>query len=210
MNLMLSPVTTAALANMGGLSPNARCKAFDAAADGIARGEGCGVVVLKPLSRALADGDHVWCTIRGSAANNDGSSNGLTAPSPVAQEEVLRAAYARAGVSPADVHFVEAHGTGTKLGDPIEAAALGAVFSPGRPADSPLRIGSVKTNMGHLEAAQRRRRTDQDDSRPAAPGAAGKPALPHPPIRTSRSGTGACACPPPWSHGPRTVRCWPV
>lgn len=152
-NLMLSPVTTAALANMGGLSPNARCKAFDAAADGIARGEGCGVVVLKPLSRALADGDHVWCTIRGSAANNDGSSNGLTAPSPVAQEEVLRAAYARAGVSPADVHFVEAHGTGTKLGDPIEAAALGAVFSPGRPADSPLRIGSVKTNMGHLEAA---------------------------------------------------------
>jgi acyl transferase domain-containing protein len=152
-NLMLSPMTTAALANMGGLSPDARCKAFDAAADGIARGEGCGVVVLKPLSRALADGDRIWCTIRGSAANNDGSSNGLTAPSPVAQEEVLRAAYARAGVSPTDVHFVEAHGTGTRLGDPIEAAALGAVFSPGRPADSPLRIGSVKTNMGHLEAA---------------------------------------------------------
>ncbi|MFE1313048.1 acyltransferase domain-containing protein [Streptomyces sp. NPDC058755] len=152
-NLMLSPTTTAALANMGGLSPDARCKAFDAAADGIARGEGCGVVVLKPLSRALADGDRIRCTIRGSAANNDGSSNGLTAPSPLAQEEVLRAAYARARVSPADVHFVEAHGTGTSLGDPIEAAALGAVFSPGRPTDSPLRIGSVKTNMGHLEAA---------------------------------------------------------
>ncbi|ONI89358.1 hypothetical protein ALI144C_05300 [Actinosynnema sp. ALI-1.44] len=152
-NLLLDPTTSVGLTRFGGLSPDGRCKSFDAAADGYGRGEGCGVVVLKRLSRALADGDDVWCVIAGSAANNDGLSNGLTAPNPVAQEEVLRDAYARAGVLPADVHYVETHGTGTQLGDPIEASALGAVLGAGRSADSPLVIGSVKTNLGHLEGA---------------------------------------------------------
>ncbi|MGW5446789.1 acyltransferase domain-containing protein [Streptomyces asiaticus] len=152
-NLLLSPGTMVSLSKFGGLSPDGRCKAFDEQADGFGRGEGCGVVVLKPLSRAMADGDSIWCTIRGTAANNDGLSNGLTAPNPVAQEEVLRAAYRRAGVSPHEVHYVETHGTGTALGDPIEATALGTVLGPGRPADRPLCIGSVKTNVGHLEGA---------------------------------------------------------
>ncbi|MBM7776026.1 phthiocerol/phenolphthiocerol synthesis type-I polyketide synthase A [Actinokineospora baliensis] len=150
-NLLLSPATTVALTRFGGLSPDGRCKSFDARADGYGRGEGCGVVVLKPLSRALADGDEVWCVIAGSAANNDGLSNGLTAPNPLAQQEVLRDAYANAGVAPADVHYLETHGTGTQLGDPIEAAALGAVLGAGR--ERPLVIGSVKSNIGHLEGA---------------------------------------------------------
>ncbi|MEV7016528.1 acyltransferase domain-containing protein [Streptomyces sp. NPDC093991] len=152
-NLLLSPETMVSLSRFGGLSPDGRCKAFDARADGFGRGEGCGVVVLKPLSRALADGDHIWCTIRGSAANNDGLSNGLTAPNPAAQEGVLRAAYRNADIAPHQVHYVETHGTGTALGDPIEAMALGAVLGEDRPEDRPLRLGSVKTNMGHLEAA---------------------------------------------------------
>ncbi|RPF40442.1 acyl transferase domain-containing protein [Streptomyces sp. Ag109_G2-6] len=152
-NLMLNPANMLSLTSFGGLSPDGLCKAFDARADGFGRGEGCGVVVLKPLSRALAAGDDVYCVIRGSAANNDGLSNGLTAPSPEAQEEVLREAYRRAGVDPRDVHYVEAHGTGTHLGDPIEAVALGAVVTQGRPPGEPLLIGSVKSNIGHLEAA---------------------------------------------------------
>lgn len=152
-NLLLNPSVMAALSKFGGLSPDGRCKAFDARADGFGRGEGVGAVVLKPLSRALADDDDIWCTIRASATNNDGFSNGLTAPNPLAQEEVLREAYRRGGVTPADVHYVETHGTGTQLGDPIEAAALGAVFADGRPVGAPLLIGSVKTNLGHLEGA---------------------------------------------------------
>ncbi|MGC4809203.1 SDR family NAD(P)-dependent oxidoreductase [Micromonospora sp. DT228] len=153
-NLLLNPESMVALTKFGGLAPDGRCKSFDARADGFGRGEGCGVVVLKPLSRALADGDDVWCVIRGSAANNDGLSNGLTAPSSEAQEDVLREAYRRAGVDPGDVHYVEAHGTGTALGDPIEASSLGAVLTRGRADDaSPLVIGSVKSNIGHLEAA---------------------------------------------------------
>ncbi|HEX5496861.1 MAG TPA: acyltransferase domain-containing protein [Mycobacteriales bacterium] len=152
-NLMLNPATMLALARFGGLSPDGRCKAFAAAADGFGRGEGAGVVVLKPLSRALADADDIWCTIRGSAVNNDGFSNGLTAPNPTAQKEVLADACRRAGVAPGDVQFVETHGTGTVLGDPIEADALGAVLGGARPAGAPLVIGSVKTNLGHLEGA---------------------------------------------------------
>jgi len=152
-NLLLSPATSVALTKFGGLSPDGHCKSFDARANGYGRGEGCGAVVLKRLSRALADGDDLWCTIAGTAANNDGLSNGLTAPSPLAQQEVLREAYARAGVAPRDVHYVEAHGTGTQLGDPIEASALGAVLGTGRPAEQPLVVGSVKTNLGHLEGA---------------------------------------------------------
>nr|CAD19085.1 StiA protein [Stigmatella aurantiaca Sg a15] len=152
-NLLLSPESSVAMSQLGALSPDGRCKAFDARANGYVRGEGGGVVVLTPLSRAIANGYPVLCVIRGSAVNNDGFSNGLTAPNPRAQEEVLRDAYARAGVSPDKVHYVETHGTGTVLGDPIEANALSAVLGVNRPAERPLILGSVKTNIGHLEAA---------------------------------------------------------
>ncbi|HEX4964089.1 MAG TPA: acyltransferase domain-containing protein [Thermoanaerobaculia bacterium] len=152
-NLMLLPDVMVTLTKFGGLSGDGHCKAFDAGANGFARGEGGGVVVLKPLSRALADGDPVYAVIRGSAVNNDGASNGLTAPNPLAQVEVLRDAYERAGVDPGRVQVVEAHGTGTPLGDPIEARALSQVLCAAREPDRPLLLGSVKTNIGHLEGA---------------------------------------------------------
>lgn len=152
-NLLLSPGTMLALTKFGGLARDGRCKTFDARADGFGRGEGCGVIVLKPLSAALAECDDIWCVIRGSAANNDGYSNGLTAPSRMAQEEVMRDACRRAGVAPRDVRYVEAHGTGTALGDPIEAAALRTVYTRDRDPGDQLLVGSVKTNIGHLEAA---------------------------------------------------------
>ncbi len=152
-NLMLAPHTAVALTKFGGLAPDGRCKTFSAAADGYGRGEGGGVVVLKLLSKALLEADHIYCVIRGSATNNDGASNGMTAPSLEAQREVLASAWARAGASPADAAYIEAHGTGTKLGDPIEAEALGSIFGRDRATTRPLRIGSVKTNIGHLEAA---------------------------------------------------------
>ena len=118
-NLILTPDLTVNFTRAGMMAPDGRCKAFDAAANGYVRGEGAGVVVLKPLARALADGDSVYAIVRGSAVNQDGRSNGLTAPNRQAQEAVLRAAYRDAGVSPADIDAVEAHGTGTALGDPI-------------------------------------------------------------------------------------------
>lgn len=142
----------------GGLSPDGHSYVFDARANGYVRGEGAVALVLKPLAAALADGDDVYAVVRGSAVNNDGATPGLTVPSPQAQERVIRAALRRAGVSPEQVQYVELHGTGTPVGDPIEAAALGAVFS-GREADGaaagadPLLVGSVKTNIGHLEGA---------------------------------------------------------
>ncbi|MEM7307331.1 MAG: SDR family NAD(P)-dependent oxidoreductase [Planctomycetota bacterium] len=152
-NLLLAPDLSEIFAEAGMLSPGGRCRTFDAAADGYVRGEGCGLVVLKDLARAQADGDRVLAVIRGSAINQDGRSNGLTAPNGRAQEAVIRAALARAGRTPDDVDYVEAHGTGTSLGDPIEAEALLRVFG-GRAAErDPLRVGSVKTNVGHLEAA---------------------------------------------------------
>ncbi|HET9959097.1 MAG TPA: beta-ketoacyl synthase N-terminal-like domain-containing protein, partial [Polyangiaceae bacterium] len=151
-NLILSEANLVALAKFGGLTTDARCKAFDARADGFVRGEGAGVVMLKRASLALRDGDPVLCFIAGSAVNNDGPSNGLTAPNPRAQVEVLRAACEDAGLDPARVGYVEAHGTGTELGDPIEASAIGEVY--GRSERSrPVRVGSVKTNIGHLEGA---------------------------------------------------------
>ena len=143
----------AAAAQFGGLSPDGRCYTFDARANGFVRGEGGGVVLLKPLAAALRDGDAVYCVIRGSAVNNDGATDGLTMPSREAQEELLRRAYDHAGVSPADVQYVELHGTGTPVGDPIEAAALGAALGVVRPQGSPLSVGSAKTNVGHLEGA---------------------------------------------------------
>ncbi|HEX4386842.1 MAG TPA: acyltransferase domain-containing protein, partial [Myxococcales bacterium] len=152
-NLILSPDSTVAMTKFGAMAPDGRSKAFDARANGYVRGEGGGVLVLKRLADAQADGDRIYCVVRGSAVNNDGFSNGLTAPSPSAQRAVLAEACERAGVSPAEVQYVEAHGTGTMLGDPIEANALGAVYGAGRPAARALRIGSVKSNIGHLEAA---------------------------------------------------------
>ena len=152
-NVILSPVTYLTLSKAGMMAPDGRCKAFDASANGFVRAEGCGVVVLRRLSDAVADGDRILAVVRGSAINQDGRSNGLTAPSRLAQEAVIRAALADADVRPASVGYVEAHGTGTSLGDPIEAQALGTVLGAGRDGGSPVYIGSVKTNMGHLEEA---------------------------------------------------------
>jgi acyl transferase domain-containing protein/acyl-CoA synthetase (AMP-forming)/AMP-acid ligase II/acyl carrier protein len=152
-NLILRPDVTISFSAAGGTSPDGRCKAFDAGANGMVRSEGAGIVVLKPLSRALADGDTVYAVIRASAVNHDGQSNGITAPNQASQEAVLRDAYAKAGRSPAEVQYVEAHGTGTLLGDPVEAYALGKVLSENRAAHEPCAIGSVKANIGHTEAA---------------------------------------------------------
>jgi acyl transferase domain-containing protein/SAM-dependent methyltransferase/aryl carrier-like protein len=152
-NAILLPTFMVGFSKSQMMAADGRCKVFDARADGFVRGEGCGVVVLKRLGDALADRDDVWAVIRGSAVNQDGRSSGMTAPNGPAQEAVLRAALADARVEPGQVGYVEAHGTGTALGDPIEVQALGAVFGRGRPQGSPLRIGSLKTNIGHLEAA---------------------------------------------------------
>ncbi|MFF5338610.1 acyltransferase domain-containing protein [Streptomyces sp. NPDC013181] len=140
-----------AMAAMGALAPDGRCKSFDARADGYVRGEGAGVVVLAPLSVALERDLPVYCLIKGSSSNNDGLSNGMTAPNPQAQELMLRNAYRRAGIAPSLVDYIECHGSATPLGDPIEANAIGAVLGGDRP--HPLRLGSVKSNVGHLEAA---------------------------------------------------------
>jgi myxalamid-type polyketide synthase MxaE and MxaD len=152
-NLILSPAIAINFTKAGAMAPDGRCKAFDSRANGYVRSEGAGVVVLKPLSKALADGDPIYAVIRGSAVNQDGRSNGLMAPNPLAQEAVLREAYRQADVSPGKVQYVEAHGTGTLLGDPIEAKALGTVLGVERPSGQPCALGSVKTNLGHLEAA---------------------------------------------------------
>ncbi|MEV5714916.1 SDR family NAD(P)-dependent oxidoreductase [Amycolatopsis mediterranei] len=152
-NVLLSPGITAGFHRAGVLAADGRCKPFDAGADGITRGEGCGVVVLKTLRAARQAGDRVLALIRGSAVNSDGRSNGLTAPNPEAQAALLRDAYATAGVDPSSVDYVEAHGTGTPLGDPLEAGALAAVLGAGRPPGRPLLLGSVKSNLGHLEGA---------------------------------------------------------
>ncbi|MFJ2767233.1 type I polyketide synthase [Streptomyces sp. NPDC087300] len=151
LNLVAESAVTAA--RFGALSPTGRCHTFDERADGYVRGEGGAMVVLKPLDRARADGDTVYCVIRGSAVNNDGGGANLTRPSGRAQAEVLRTAYRRAGVAPEHVGYVELHGTGTPVGDPVEAAALGAALTSDRPVGSRLLVGSVKTNIGHLEGA---------------------------------------------------------
>ena len=135
------------------LSPDGRCKTFDAAANGYVRSEGCGVVLLKRLEDARRDGNRILAVIRGSAVNQDGASTGLTAPNQGAQEAVIQQALQRAAISPGEVSYLEAHGTGTSLGDPIEVQAAAAVLGQGRAEERPLLIGSVKTNIGHLEAA---------------------------------------------------------
>ena len=152
-NLLLTPKLTEALARAGMMSADGRCKTFDAAADGYVRSEGCGVVMLKRLSEAAQDGDRVWALIRGSAINQDGRSNGLTAPNGLAQQALVKEALEQAGVEAADIGYVEAHGTGTPLGDPIEFAALSTVLREGRSRKKTCYVGSVKTNIGHLEAA---------------------------------------------------------
>ncbi len=135
------------------LSPEGQCKTFDASADGYVRGEGCGVVVLKRLSDAERDGDRIWAVIKGAAVNHGGDSVGLTVPNPPALKQVMETALSDAGVLPQDVDFLEAHGTGTAVGDPIELEAVSEVYCKGRDASNPILIGSVKTNIGHLESA---------------------------------------------------------
>ncbi|MEU5762605.1 polyketide synthase Pks13 [Nocardia sp. NPDC047648] len=151
-NMLLAPMATLGFDANGGLAKDGHIKAFSSDADGMIRSEGGGLVVLKRLADAERDGDTIYAVIKGSAVNNDGRSNGLLAPNPDAQAEVLRRAYRDAGIAPSSVDYVEAHGTGTLLGDPIEADALGRVVGRGRDADKPALLGSAKTNFGHLES----------------------------------------------------------
>ncbi len=152
-NLILSPEISVVFSQAGMLSPEGRCKTFDATAKGYVRSEGCGLVVLKRLSDAQRDHDHILAVIRGSAINQDGPSGGLTVPNGPAQETVIKQALHHSQVDPAQVSYIEAHGTGTSLGDPIEVGALAAVFGSNHTQQSPLRVGSVKTNIGHCECA---------------------------------------------------------
>ena len=152
-NLILTPEMNVNFSKAGMMAKDGRCKTFDASADGYVRGEGGGMVVLRRLSDARANGDRILALIRGTAVNQDGKTNGLTAPSGPSQESVIRAALEFAQVRPADIGYVEAHGTGTSLGDPIEVNAIAAVLGKDRAATDPVVIGSVKTNIGHLEAA---------------------------------------------------------
>ncbi|MEO0408181.1 MAG: type I polyketide synthase, partial [Cyanobacteria bacterium P01_A01_bin.135] len=152
-NRLMAPEFSINFSKARMLAPDGRCKTFDAAADGFSRGEGCGVVVLKRLSDAIAHQDNILALIRGSAVNQDGRSGGLTVPNGPSQQAAIRQALKRAGLEPGQISYIEAHGTGTPLGDPIEVGALGAVFGESHSAERPLYLGSVKTNIGHLEAA---------------------------------------------------------
>ncbi|HTT36896.1 MAG TPA: amino acid adenylation domain-containing protein [Burkholderiales bacterium] len=152
-NLFLHPHSAMGLARASMLSPDGHCKAFDARANGFVRGEGAGLIVIKPLTAAVRDRDRIYALIRASGINQDGRTVGIMVPNPEAQEAMLREVLAAAAVEPQAVQYMEAHGTGTAVGDPLEAGAIGRVFSAGRDPDSPLHIGSVKTNIGHLEAA---------------------------------------------------------
>ncbi len=149
-NLILSPELTQTFTEAGMMAEDGRCKTFDQDADGYVRGEGCGVIILKPLTNAIADGDNILALIKGSAINQDGRSNGLTAPNGISQEEVIYQAINNANIQPQDINYIEAHGTGTPLGDPIEVNSLKRVLAQ---SQQPCYLGSVKTNIGHLEAA---------------------------------------------------------
>lgn len=151
-NVIISPERTITFSHARLMAADGRCKTFDASADGYGRGEGCGIIILKRLSDALQNGDQILALIRGSAINQDGKSNGITAPNGLAQQAVIQQAMSNANIKPEDVSYVEAHGTGTILGDPIEIQALGTVHQ-NRPKDRPCMVGSVKTNIGHLESA---------------------------------------------------------
>jgi len=152
-NLMFDPTINICFCKANMLSPRGRCSSFDAEADGFVRAEGAGVVALKPLSEAVADNDPIYAVIRATAVNQDGRTSGISQPNGVAQENLLRQVYSRAGILPRDVQYVEAHGTGTPIGDPIECGALGSVLGADQRAGDCVRIGSVKSNIGHLEAA---------------------------------------------------------
>lgn len=152
-NAILSPKVSMFLNDLGMLSASGQCHAFDAAADGFVRGEGCGVVVLKRLSDAEADGDRIWGLVLGTAVNQNGMSAGLMAPNGPAQERVMQDALSRAGVAASDVDYLEAQGVGSQFGDPIELNAVAEVYGQGRGDGPPLYVGSVKTNIGHLEWA---------------------------------------------------------
>ncbi len=153
-NLMLRPESSIMMSKGNFLSPDGYCKSFDSRANGYVRSEGCGVVLLKPLSKAEADGDHIYATIMGSAVNQDGyTEDGFTVPSASSQIEMLKTAYQDAGVDPSQVDYIEAHGTGTPVGDPIETKAFGEVIGKDRTDEEKCWMGSVKSNIGHLEAA---------------------------------------------------------
>ena len=152
-NLILAPEPSVYFSKLSALAPDGRCKTFSASADGYGRGEGAAMIVLRRLSDAIADEDPILAVIRGTAVNQDGRSNGLTAPSGRAQAAVIRAALSNAGLAPGELSLIEAHGTGTPLGDPVEVDALKAVFGRGRGDDQPLFLTSVKPNLGHLETA---------------------------------------------------------
>lgn len=152
-NVIISPDPYIFLSRIRALAFNSHCKTFDKNADGYARGEGCGVILLKRLSDAQKDGDNILALINGSAVNQDGRSNSFTAPNGILQEALLKKALDNAGINPADVSYIEAHGTGTPLGDPIEVQALSNIFKEKRDKSNPLFLGTVKTNIGHTESA---------------------------------------------------------
>jgi acyl transferase domain-containing protein len=152
-NLILAPTTTVSFAQAGMMAPDGRCKTFDAAADGYVRGEGSGLVVLKRLSHAIEDGDRILALLLGSATNQDGRTNGLTAPKGVAQVAVIREALRAANLAPNQISYVEAHGTGTSLGDAVEVGALAEVLGEGRGPDEACVLSAAKSNIGHLESA---------------------------------------------------------
>ncbi|MGE8278910.1 MAG: SDR family NAD(P)-dependent oxidoreductase [Stenotrophomonas sp.] len=152
-NIILSPTVTMSLSKAGMMAPDGRCKTFDSSADGYVRSEGAGVVLMKPLSKAIADGDMIYAVVRGSASNQDGKSSGISAPNGEAQQRVVLAACESARIQPGLLDYVEAHGTGTALGDPIEVNALGEVLRIGAEPGKVYGIGSVKTNIGHAESA---------------------------------------------------------
>ncbi|MEO1559581.1 MAG: type I polyketide synthase [Cyanobacteria bacterium J06632_19] len=151
--LHLTPEGYILTSRVGMISPDGLCKTFDISANGYARGEGCGMIVLKPLSKAKEDGDQILALIRGSAVNQDGPSSGLTVPNGQSQQKLIKQALKQAQIEPAEISYLEAHGTGTSLGDPIEVNAAVAVLGQERPLEQPLWVGAVKTNIGHLEAA---------------------------------------------------------
>ncbi len=151
-NALIMPDFYVAFSQLGVLSPDGRCKAFDARANGYVRSEGAGMVLLKPLAAALRDKDAIYAVIRSTALNQDGRTPGMTVPSQLAQETLIQTACEKAGIAPADIQYVEAHGTGTPVGDPIEATAIGNALGTGRSLNDPCWVGSVKTNIGHLEA----------------------------------------------------------
>jgi len=152
-NLLMTPSAFVYFTKLGALSPDGRCKTFDASADGFARSEGCGAIVLKRLSDALSDGDNILALVRGTAVNHDGASSSLTAPNGLSQQQVIYQALDDADIRPEEVDYVEAHGTGTALGDSIEVSALDAVYGKSHDRENPLMVGSVKANIGHLEGA---------------------------------------------------------